>query len=331
LNEPIAVSRVVVFHLNPFDAAHDLVKAKGIASIYHETTVPPLPLGIFSISILGNFYPYRPNIEAIGVTLRAAPRPPHRFQTVTKTIELIPPEDQASVTLKLSPTEKLEYSYSIYVVLNTAKGIEQLNGTSIPCKEEQFHVNIEDLPVEFIPIEATISLLELANINGICRWVINEVPDEQAFELNLNQPSIALAIPRGSMKITVEIEAIEIAGNRRLKLEPLTTNSVMLDLFSFVEYGPHEIDIECVFGEIKKTFAIELLPEGRPEVKDEITVMFFPPNEPKKEWTWFAESPFQPGYRFRLFHKQNHLGSPWSEVRSPFQDLKFDAVTGGVI
>lgn len=329
LNEPTAASRTVVFHLNPFEAAREIVKTKGIGSVYYETTVPPLPLGIFSISILGNFYPYRPNVETVGVTLRAAPCPPRRFQTVTKTVELIPPEDKTSATLKLSPAEKLEYSYSTYVVLRTAKGIVRLNGTSIPCKEEQFRVNIGDLPVEFIPIEATISLLEIVNINGICRWVINEIPDEQTFELNLNHPSIALALPKGATKVAVEIEAQEIDGNHRLKLGPHMTNNVMLDLFSFPEYGPHKIDIECIFGEVKKTFAIELLPEGRPEVRDEISVQFFTPNESKKEWTWFAESPFHPGYRFRLFHSHDQSALPWSDIRSPFQPLKVDVVTGG--
>lgn len=331
LSEPMSVSRIVVFHLNPFDAAQAIVKAQGIAAIYHETTVPPLPLGNFSIAIIGNFYTYRPNVVAVGVTLRAAPCPPRRFQTVTKTVELIPPEDKTSVTLKLSTAEKLEYSYSTYIVLNTAKGIAQLNGPSIPCKEEQLYVNIDDLPVDFVPIEATTSLLEIATINGICRWLINELPDERDFELNLNQPSIALALPKGATKIAVDIEAQEMNGNHRLKLEPLTSNSVMLDLFSFPEYGSHKIDIECVFDAVKKTFAIELLPEGRPELRDEISVLFFTPNESKKEWTWFAESPFYSGYRFRLFHSQNQSVLPWSDIRSPIQSLKIDVVTGGVI
>jgi len=331
LNEAIVVSRTVVFQLSPFDAAREMVNANGIASVYHETTVPPLPLGIFSISILGNFYPYRPNVEAIGVTLRAAPCPPRRFQTVTKTVELKPPSDEAIITLKLSPTEKLEYYYSIYVVLRTAKGIVQLNGATIQYKEEHLYINSDDLPVEFFPIEATSSLLELANITGICRWESNGIVDEQSFDLNLQQSSLALAFPRESTIVTVEIEAQEIGGDQFLKLEPITTPSLMLDLFSFAEYGSHQIDIECIFGDLTNTYVIELLPEGRPELKEEISIQFFTPKEPRKIWTWFSESPFHAGYRYRSKAGTDNVPVAWSETLPAFESLKIEAATGKII
>ncbi len=330
LAAPVTALRTLVLVLHPLEAAREMVKAQGLESVFREITAPPLPTGTFPVTVRANLHPERPNIVSLGVKLRVPPHPPQRFQAVTASAELQPPEDTASVTLRLSPVEKPEYTYSTFAVLQSAQGIEQLEGKAIPHAGEQLNLSLEDFPIDFIPIEAAPALLEIASMHGICRWMAANSQVEQAFDLDPGRPAVALALPKGTAGATLEIEARARDVAKTLKLGPLPATSLRLDLFSFPEYGPHHIEIECVFGDGQGLFALELLPEGRPEVREEITILGFTREQPKRAWSWLADSPFRAGYRYRPRRSPGETPAAWSEVRSPFAPLTINAVTGGV-
>jgi hypothetical protein len=318
--------------LHPLEAVHELVKSEGIANIFRETTVPALPTGTFTVDVMANLYTERPNVVSLGVKLRVPPHPPVRAQAVTASAQLKPPADNATILLRLSPLEKLEYTYSTFAVVSSTNGIEQREGPQVQHSGERLDLSFDDFPIRFIPIEAAAGLLEIAVIHGICRWTSAGIPSEQRFDLSMERPMFALAVPSDAEGATLEIEATDRGNNKSLNLGPLAATSLRLDLFSFCEYGPHKVDIECVFGDVQSTYILELLPDGKPETGDEVKVLGFTHDQPKKEWTWFAESPFSAGYRYRRRRGAGEPAGRWSELQSPFEPLKISAAapaTGG--
>lgn len=325
LSEPIQVPRPYVLHLHPFEAAQQLVREHGLEAVTRKTVVPAIPTGALPVSITANLPANCLGILALGVTIYAPPRPPHRVQAVVESIELHPSENAATAFLRLSPAEKPDYTFSTFVVVRDAEGIRHLEAEPTPHSGDALDLSPHHFPVDFVPVEASQALLELAEIRGRCRWTAGEGTVEQSFELNHDQPAVALALPRGVTGAVLDIESHAREASRTLHLGPLPAEALQLDRFSFAEYGPHTIDIACVFDEHTSLFAIELLPEGRPEEPGEITVMHFTPAQPKKQWTWFAQSPFEAGYRYRTHQSFDAGGGEWSPVRSPFEPLTIHA------
>jgi hypothetical protein len=118
LSEPIQVPRPLVLHLDPLEAARELVRAHGLDTIVWETVVPPIQTGVLPIWVSANLPAHRLGLLALGVTVHAPPCPPHRVHTIVESAELHPPEDSTMIRLRLSPAEKLEYTFSTFVVLN---------------------------------------------------------------------------------------------------------------------------------------------------------------------------------------------------------------------
>ena len=138
---------------------------------------------------------------------------------------------------------------------------------------------------------------------------------------------IALALPKGTAGATLEIEARSREEAKALQLGPFPARNLQLGLHSFPEYGSHRVEITCVFDNDIQLFAIDLLPEDRPETPEEITVLHFTPAQLKREWTWLARSPFRAGYRYRTHRSPDESPTAWSEIRSPFESLKIRVET----
>jgi hypothetical protein len=231
------------------------------------------------------------------------------------------------IHLRLSPAERLAYTFSTFVVLREGTGIERLEGRETPHQGNRLDLRPDDFPVSFVSIGASRGLLELAAVHGICRRRKGEAAVEQPFELAVDQPTIALAFPRGTEGPTLDIEARSRDGARALQLGPVPARNLQLGLHSFPEYGSHRVEITCVFDNDIQLFAIDLLPEDRPETSEEMTVLHFTPAQLKREWTWWAQSPFRAGYRYRTHRSPDESPAAWSEMRSPFESLEIHAET----
>jgi hypothetical protein len=330
LAQPVAVPRVLMLALDPLESARELVARAGLDAVMRETVVPPIPTGVLPVLISANLPDRRVGLLAVGVEIRAPARPPHRVQAVVESAELTPPEDAATVRLRLSPAEPPEYTFSTFVVVRDGSGIERLDGEPRPHRGPRLDLSPDMFSVEFVLVEAGRPLLEQASVQGICRRSDRGTAVSQPFELTLARPAIALALPRGTTGATLEVEARLSDGSRSLELGPLPAQNLQLDLHSFPEYGPHRIEIVCVFDDDRPLVAIDLLPEGRPEAPEEITALHFTPAQPRREWNWLAPSPFRAGYRYRPHLGPEEPPASWSAVRSPFEDLEISArATGG--
>ncbi|NER84415.1 MAG: hypothetical protein F6K42_33780, partial [Leptolyngbya sp. SIO1D8] len=132
---------------------------------------------------------------------------------------------------------------------------------------------------------------------------------------------ITLALPEGAIDATVEITACDRQSDRHLQLEPRPATGLRLDRHSFKEYGTHSVEIECVFPENFDFFAIDVLPEGVVETAATLTTLSFTRDRPVRQWTWFADSPFQPGYRYRQHAHPGESPRAWSSLQSAFERL----------
>lgn len=330
LSEAVTVSRVVTLRLNPLAAARRLAEQHGIEAVWRETIVPPIKTGNHFVSITANLPAHRPNVLALGANLHAPPRPPQRVQALQEAVEFTPPHEEAKVLLRLSPLEPLEYEYQTFVVLRDQTGIQRFDTEKKSQTGARLDLNIDDFPVKFVLVEAARQLLELATIHCTLNRASENV--SESFELTLQQPSIAIALPRKNITENevetndrLEIVAKSITNARILKINRLPLASAAFGLHSFPEYGSHEIKVECLFDDDSRLIAIELLPEVEDETIDNVSLLQFAPAQPRKTWNYLARSPFAAGYRFRRHSNAEAAPRRWSAVQSPFQPLTFNS------
>lgn len=324
LGDPTEVPRAFDLTLDLIDPARQLVRKHGLDSIFRETVVPAMQTGYLRVSVSADLPPERRGALAVGVAINAPARLPYRVQALAASVELKSPEDSGAVTLRFSPAEKPEYTYKPFAVLDGPKGPVRLEGVATQHEGNCIDVRRDEFPVDFIAIEAGPELLALATAKGSCRWLSVGTVAEQAFELNGEHPVIALALPKGAQRATLQFEAQARNASGSLRLGPLPAGDTHIDLYSFREYGPHEVEIECAAAAGTVT-AIDLLPEDCPDSPTTRSLLFFTPDQPKKTWSWFAHSPFYPGYRYRFRRGANEPPAAWSKACSPFEALRISA------
>ncbi|MBD2056046.1 hypothetical protein H6F88_08455 [Oculatella sp. FACHB-28] len=331
LAQPLQTARPVVLQLNPLEAARAAVQQFGLDALVRNTVVPALPSGMLPISLLANLPRNRPGVEAVGVTLRAAPFRPFRPQAIVQTIEFKPPEDTASALFRLSPIEPPKYTATPYALLSDSQGIRKLEGTEKSCQGNLLYLNPSDFPLAFFTVEADTPLLKLTTLKGICHWQEAGIPLQRTFELSQQQPSVALAFSKGTQDATIDISAHSLQTNQIINFGTFPAKNLKLGLYSFREYGPHQVKINCIFNDSLPLFAIALLPEDRPETSEEISVLSFTPQQPSKTWSYLARSPFQSGYRYRIYSPLSQTVSEWSTIQSPFEPLVIQAIASSAV
>jgi hypothetical protein len=324
LSKPIQTTRTIELLLHPLEAARQIVAERSLDAVFQEVIVPQMPTGALPIEVSANLPAARFGVLAIGVTLRAAPFLPYRPQAQVVSTEFQPPYDRARLFLRLSPIEKPVYTFATYVVLQDAQGVRQLRSAEISHQGNQLALQPNQFPVSFIPISATRSLLEQGTVEGICRWQEGQNLKSQTFELNQQHSIIALTLPQAASEPTLEFTAYSLDRTRSISIPSIPASRHQLGLYSFLEYGSHQISIECEFDNQTTFYAIELLPEHSPET--EVSLILLTPDHPRKTWSWLAKSPFYAGYRYRPHRSADHFPdrsvADWSDIQSPFTSLK---------
>jgi hypothetical protein len=325
LSQPQQVIRPLVLRLDPLDAARRIVEERGVEAVYGEITVPPLPTGVVPITVTANLPDQRPGVLEIGATLYAPPHPPWRMQAVSETCAFTPPDDRREVHLHLSPREAPAYSYSTYAVVQQTNGVNQWNSELKPHAGNWLYLGPDAFPVDFVVLEADRALLDLATLHGTLQWSEDEAPQRQTFLLDLGSPMMALALPKGVSGATLTMEAQARRSDRVVRLGPMPARTMRLGLYSFPEYGPHTVQVTWAVNDGTGLSVIELLPEDCTEADGLLAILAFTPDQPTKTWTYFSQSPFASGYRYRLQHEPEAPPAPWSAICSPFEPLTIQA------
>jgi hypothetical protein len=327
LAQPLQTFRPLFLELNPLEAIKMAIAQYGIDALIRQTIIPSFSTGMLPVTILANLPTHRPNVEVVGVTLKAAPLMPHRPQAAIATKEFNSPEDKALALLRLSPIEPPQYTATTFALISDSRGIRKFKGVEKPCSGNMLYLSPADFPIRFMTIEASATLLEQSSLQGRCYWQEAEMHIEQLFELNQIHPLIALALPQQINGAILEFEARSLHNDKILSIGPIPAKSLKLGVHSFREYGSQQIIVECVFPEDVTLFAIDLLPEDRSEIPEEISVLSFTPAQSTKVWRYLARSPFKSGYRYRFHPKDDHPLPDWSLLQSPFVPLKLQVRT----
>lgn len=315
LSEPALTSRPIVLTFNLLDEARSLVSSKGLSAVVSTDTVPALHTGVVSLWVVANLPSSRTGILSLGVTVHAPPTS-RRPQQINQAVELSEPSDSASMLLQFSPAEKIAYTYRTFVIFEDSAGIHRLEGKDTLSEGERLDLHVDDFPVNFVPVQATDRVLAVASVSG----TLSHGQVQNRFSLTTAQPRITLSVPQDAEDPSLEFEIRSKDGARMLKLGPMPARAVDLDLSSFREYGPQSVEISCTFAGQAQLLAIDLVPEQSTDAPANVTTLAMTPRTPKRQWTWFASSPFAPGYRYRL-----HGANDWSDVLSPFAPLPLQA------
>lgn len=317
----------------PFDRFLSLEKG----SFCRELTFPEFRTGARQVLVSAFLPRKRTGAYSLGVTLKIPPSPA-RPQLTSKSVEFGPEEkDTSTVRLNFSPTEKLRFRYSTFAVVRGPSGPKLLRSPEKTHDSEQLNLHADDFPVEFIRIKASRRLLELARLNGVCRWFDSGEEVSQAFEIEDTATGeygeLAVVITEQEKAPLIEIRASSLTCEKVLYLSPQRTRDLCLDLLSFPGYGVHRLEIRCCFEAGADLCVLELLPEGKNPCKENITILHFTPFRPFREWTWTADSPFFGGYIYRIrslsIKGLNESQEPWSNPLSPFPPLLIRVKSNG--
>ncbi|WP_440955513.1 hypothetical protein ACSAZK_00600 [Methanosarcina sp. Mfa9] len=253
-------------------------------------------------------------------------------------MELKPEEKyRAVISPDIFPTAEPEYTYSTFAVVRAPYGPKLLNSPEKTHKGSKLNLTAPDFPLNYVWVEASRRLLDIAELHGTCTWLEAGLEIRQPFDFDFEASKeeeeeekgeeeektckLAIAVPREREgKKQEEIPLIEIRALSRTDEKMLCLarrgKKLCLDLPSFPEYGPQKLEIRCIFEPGAKFCVIELLPEGKEPCRKYISVRHFTPSSPLQEWTWFADSPFRGGYRFRkkVFDKEP---GPWLNPLNP--------------
>ncbi len=335
LAEPALGVRSQVLTLDGFEPMAHLIQTQGLGAVVKETDVPPFPTGVFPVTIVANLPSNRQGILRMGVNLRVPPKPPQRPQAILATTELKPPQDTAMTTLKLGVRDSLDYWASTFVILKDATGIQRFNAPETRHQSHHLTLYPDDFDLQFVTIEADEDLLTLATIRATLRrpdrgkWVV------QSFDLG--REAMAIALPKiqsnddsgNPSSATLEFELMAIDPNalvQTLKLGPMPAQDTQLSLYAFATYGPQSLIIQRPVHELG-SLTLELSADG-PNPQSS-TVLNLSPTQAQREWTWFSDSPFYGGYRYRRYRGVGQPVESWSTLQFPGEGGPLTPNSGG--
>lgn len=318
LSQPLFTSRIFIFQFDALAEARELVRSKGINALFLETVLQPLNTGYLRLMITHELPKSPESIVSIGVKLNAPPTS-QRSQAINKTVILPSTEQSVFAELRFSPAEKQQYTYTTFAVLRDSRGTKELLGVPTVASGGRLKLKIDDFPVELIEMEASSALLKVATVQGTYSWKEKEKEASTTVKLTTDKPKTTLGFAKNTIAdAKCILEAWDKSSLGVVKAEFNSLDNLYVDLFAFAEYGPHTINISCIFGDSDKLFALELLPEGKEPIAKNLTLLSFTPKEPQRSWQWYADSIFQPGFRYRTYKTSNKPQDGWSAIQSPF-------------
>lgn len=333
LSQPLMVSRRLIMSFDLLTDVRHQVDYLGIDVFVRRHTANALPsLGRSSVRVLCNLPVERVGVVALGVNLTFPPQTPHRPQTKSTTVLFEPPEDMVIVPIQLSPDEPLEFTYSTFAVISDECGLREVYGPTTAHVGSTLRLSPEHFPLEFILVETSAALASLAVISGDCRYERDGKEYSIPFGLDSGRLAISLALPQGSKSARIICEATARDTDQKLCVGPFEPRHIRLDLFSFPQYGGHEVEFECEFDGITPVYAIEVLPAGVADSFENSTILAFTPAQTKRSYRWFARSPFRSGFFYRP-HQTNGSQGVWRHVSSPIEHLLISPErppTGGI-
>jgi hypothetical protein len=317
LSQPFLASRRVAMRFDLFSDVRQRIQKQGSeAFIRYHTSSDLSSFGESNITVFCNLPAERVGVTDLGVNLIFPAKPPDRPQSKSLTISFEPPQDLVDAQVLLAPGEALEYNYSTFAVIADQHGVGELHGPVRSGSGSPLRVTPDDFPIDFAQIEATQELVRQASIHGICRHQYKGREYNIPFTFDNGRYSISLGLPKGSEIVGIVCSARDRLSGKQIHLPSFDSLPVRLDLFSFPEYGFHEVEFLCGFDGDERYYAIDVLPEDTEETLENMTTLVFTPAQPRRRYGWFAQSPFRPGFLYRP-HTDDGALQPWERAPYP--------------
>jgi hypothetical protein len=315
LREEVLATRVVQLRFNPVALVHDAVAHGGLDALINERELSDFATGFTPLVVTANIPDVRTPVLSCGVDIIAEPAPPHRMHTIHEAVEFVPPADRGDLLLRLSPGEPKSYVVETFVVANLTNSIQEWRSPRRPATGD-LCLNINDFAARWLPVSATPQLLAEGTLLVTAKWSDHTL----ATTLTPRQPRDTLVTP---LAAAVAEFSVELRGTNGVLRSPVTTRDLFfLDLPLFAEFGSHTVEISVVFEDDgPDVIALDLAPQSELE---SVLTLSFTRSRSTRVYTWYARSPFAPGYCYRLFHS-GMPPRPWSSPQSAFAPVQLAA------
>ncbi|MEO7846315.1 MAG: hypothetical protein ABIR82_13325 [Nocardioides sp.] len=189
-----------------------------------RATVPDSPVGVLDV----------------GVDLTAAAAPPDRPFPAQAGVRLADvwaaPTRTTEVELALAPGEPLTYALRATSILQTSSGLVPIEGPARQVTDDSTPVvTPDDLALRFLPVQATASLLDRADVTVTLTADLAGVRYEATARLGIAGRISHLALPVTATDPSVVAVAVDRATQRATQALSLPVGGVLLDLFTFTD------------------------------------------------------------------------------------------------
>lgn len=302
----------VVQVLNPFDAASQFARQRGIDSLVARVDVPALDLGTRLIKASALLPPAAP-VKEIEVEV-FAPATEHRRHPISESLSLTPPSYTDETRVRFSTTEPARFKVRYTLILNDNREFaDERDWDDIPyAPGEQLYLHPADLPAKFVNISADLSLLEQASLEIGCHLSgAGKDPDAVWIKKLQGKPNAVFVLDKKSEAL-INVTAHGADGKSSVVLEPFAAEDRRLSLYDFASYGPHRVSVTCEV-EHGQEITLEFVPQGGAEGAATPKRLSFSTDTPTMRWAWHAKDIFRPGYRYRLSRDGKDLRDGWIE------------------
>jgi hypothetical protein len=320
LREPLVTTRPLTLALDPLAAARAAAAGSGPESLVRQTTAGRFDGGLRPLRVRANLPAERVGVVALGARIAKAPAPPNRFAAVAAAVDFAEPADEGAVTLRLAPGEDPVVDVEPYAVLQAGHRVRRLAGA---VRQERRPVTLlvaGDFPLRFVRICAMDSLLQLADVAGVCRFGWGGEDAELPFALTASAPACSVALPADADRAELLLELTSVDGLGTVPLASSPATDVVVGLDSVPQYGSQSLPATCLFPDGVGLYAVDVLPDGAADGHPP-QVLTFTPDRPQRTVAWFAASPFRPGLCHRPHPGPGAEPAPWSAPHPPSEPL----------
>lgn len=297
LTQGVEWRKVACLSLNPFSALQQL----GDTPPINRVSVPSAVLGRYAVAVSA-LMPEGTNV-GLGVALMAPPDPPRRPSVaMTELVRLSQPTYSASTQLRLSAAEPLAYTFTTHV--NFPNGWVS-DSTLRPCPTNPARLDLgpDDFPARFLTVLLDPALASTASLTGTAQWADGKLD----FALAEGAAASTLCLPRDATEGGLTLTLTPRDGVGRAITVTRNLCSCRLSPAYLPGFGPHSQIATCTFPD---GFREALLLDIASEANETPIAVRLSPSAPEVEFTWYADSAFRPGYRFR-----RHGRGGWSPPR----------------
>ncbi len=317
LSRPVRVKRMLTLRTPTLHTLEtpDQQRAKYVQRV----VLANISSGMHQVQLHANMASYPLGLFMMGVHLSVPAVPPHRLQPVNRSVRFNPPSFVADVLLPLAVLEPLRYQMQGFISVETNRGVLDLRGALSDWQQDQIQVLAADaLGAKFICLSLDDSLARIAAVQGIFEFEYLQQIHQIKFALSDSTPLATLVAPQAA-SVQIRMRLTPVSGGEPLTIEEQDVQqAIHLDMNRFHEYGPHSVQLHCALPDGVHFCEVECSAETLLDDPRASKRLVFFSDTGSRQWNWFAQSPFEFGYCYRLRFTQEQPFGAWS---APLRDL----------